>query len=105
MSGIGPEAVLSKPPRLLGNPNGGYKAFQRFPFESHMPKFSGMTSAIQRFLEAHDYCRALENFLLSMADVREPDVLRGELDRAYDELDRNTMALVGAGFAESGGAD
>lgn len=60
-----------------------------------------MISVIQRFMEAHDYCRALENILPKVADAEDRDALRMELLKAYDELDRKAQAIIGVRFAES----
>lgn len=59
-----------------------------------------MTSAIQHFIEAHDYCHALETFLQRVLDDYQRDVLRQELLRAYDDLDRKAQAVVRVRFAE-----
>jgi hypothetical protein len=62
-----------------------------------------MTSAIHRFIKAHEYCVALEQVLDRAIPGSERDVLHEELLAAYQDLEAKTQALVHARFAQSAG--
>jgi hypothetical protein len=64
-------------------------------------EFLQMNSAIEHFIEAHEYCRTLERLLLCIAGGIEYAALSQELRLAYEDLDRRTLAITGIRFAES----
>lgn len=59
-----------------------------------------MNAAITEFIQAHEYCRVLERFVLCIAGRSEYAALKQELQRAYDDLERRTLAVTGIRFAE-----
>ncbi len=59
-----------------------------------------MNSVIKEFVRAHEYCRVLERVALSAATECQHAALRQELQWAYEELDRRTIAITGIRFAE-----
>lgn len=59
-----------------------------------------MNTAIKEFIQAHEYCRVLERLALYNAGGSERAALRQELQLAYEDLDRRTLAVTGIRFAE-----
>jgi hypothetical protein len=58
-----------------------------------------MNAVIKEFIQAHDYCRVLERFALFIAGESEYAALTQELQRAYEDLERRTLAVTGIRFA------
>lgn len=59
-----------------------------------------MNAVIKEFMQAHEYCRVLERFVLLIAGQSEHAALKEELQRAYEDLERRTIAVTGIRFAE-----
>jgi hypothetical protein len=59
-----------------------------------------MNAAITEFIRAHEYCRVLERFALCTSTGLEHAALTQELQRAYEDLDRRTLAVTGIRFAD-----
>ena len=59
-----------------------------------------MNSAVEKFIQAHEYFRALQLYLLQHAAPHERAHLNAELLSAYNEVEHQASIVAGVKFAD-----